>query len=94
MAARPRRRETDRGAVGFLRAYWDRLWLVVVTVVLGVLVVSYHHDQQDTNRTAEQACERTREIAPYLYRAYAKYHILSPHALTRYRETIPESCLT
>jgi hypothetical protein len=106
----PLRRSTD-SRYPRLRAFkvwwqsgWGLLiqgvWLLLVTAVVIIAVISYAIDQHHASETARAACERSQKYGPKLADAYGKYHILSdrpgphgePSELDSYRSSIPKSC--
>jgi hypothetical protein len=76
------------------------VWLLFITAVMTIAIVSYAVDQHDASKTARTSCQRSEKFGPALAKAYAKYHVLSdvrgphgePSELDEYRSTIPKSC--
>lgn len=76
------------------------VWLLFITAVMTIAIVSYAIDQHDASKTARASCHRSQKFGPALANAYAKYHVLSdrpgpngePSELAEYRASIPTSC--
>lgn len=76
------------------------VWLLFITAVMTVAIVSYAVDQHRASQTARASCKRTQTFGPSIAAAYARYHILSdqpgpngePSELDEYRNTIPKHC--
>lgn len=102
----PQRRRVDHGPFRSVRAWWGRwgglltsAWLFVVTGVVVWLAALVYQSQRQQERDAATAayqstlsCRRTVAFGPALADAYARYRILTPAQLAKYRESLPSRC--